>query len=316
MTDLQMKGAEFSSPEAAGENEMMVKGTAPASKLRGYQSVISSYTGGKGRLICIPDGYRPCNDADTVINDIRYNPESDLDNPADSVFCAHGAGFNVKWDEVPSYAHTAAENEKSEDTETAIKPTNQYKAKQASDKELMEIFERTYGKVKRDERSAMRTPKEQKDKPYKARPVMKGPLYLLVDGYNIIFAWDELNKIAQQNLDLARSELINTLCNYQGYNRCEVIVVFDAYKVKGNKGEVEHHGGITAVYTKEAETADMYIEKATRILGKKHRVRVATSDRLEQLIIFGADAERVSASELYAEVKYTEKQIKEFLDNQ
>ncbi|MBQ8790365.1 MAG: TetM/TetW/TetO/TetS family tetracycline resistance ribosomal protection protein [Ruminiclostridium sp.] len=316
MTDLQMKGAEFSSPEAAGENEMLIKGTAPASKLRGYQSAISSYTGGKGRLICIPDGYRPCTDSENVIKEIGYNPESDLDNPADSVFCSHGAGFNVSWEEVPSYAHTIAENEKSDDTEVQTKPINQYKSKQASDKELMEIFERTYGKINRDERSAMRRVPEKKDKPYKAKERPKGPLYLLVDGYNIIFAWEELNKIAQQNLDLARSELINILCNYQGYNRCEVIVVFDAYKVKGNKGEVERHGGITAVYTKEAETADMYIEKATRILGKKHRVRVATSDRLEQLIIFGADAERVSASELYAEVKYTEKQIQAFLDNQ
>ena len=316
MTDLQMKGAEFSSPEAAGENEMLIKGTAPASKLRGYQSAISSYTGGKGRLICIPDGYRPCTDSENVIKEIGYNPESDLDNPADSVFCSHGAGFNVSWEEVPSYAHTIAENEKSDDTEVQTKPVNQYKSKQASDKELMEIFERTYGKINRDERSAMRRVPEKKDKPYKAKERPKGPLYLLVDGYNIIFAWEELNKIAQQNLDLARSELINILCNYQGYNRCEVIVVFDAYKVKGNKGEVERHGGITAVYTKEAETADMYIEKATRILGKKHRVRVATSDRLEQLIIFGADAERVSASELYAEVKYTEKQIQAFLDNQ
>lgn len=316
MTDLQIKGAEFSSPEAENESEMTVKGTAPASRLRGYQSVISSYTGGRGRLICIPDGYRPCADSENVINEIGYNPESDLDNPADSVFCSHGAGFNVSWEQVPSYAHTIAENEKSEDTEAQTRPVNQYKAKQASDKELMEIFERTYGKINRDERSAMRRIPEKKDKPYKAKERPKGPLYLLVDGYNIIFAWEELNKIAQQNLDLARSELINILCNYQGYNRCEVIVVFDAYKVKGNKGEVERHGGITAVYTKEAETADMYIEKATRILGKKHRVRVATSDRLEQLIIFGADAERVSASELYAEVKYTEKQIQAFLDNQ
>ena len=318
MTDLQMKGAEFSSPEAENENEMTVRGAAPASKLRGYQSVINSYTGGKGRLICIPDGYRPCLDSEQVINEIGYNPESDLDNPADSVFCSHGAGFNVKWDQVPDYAHTVAEgSDNNNEVQTSEnKPANQYKAKQASDKELMEIFERTYGKINRDERSAMRRIPEKKDKPYKAKERPKGPLYLLVDGYNIIFAWEELNKIAQDNLDLARSELINILCNYQGYNRCEVIVVFDAYKVKGNKGEVERHGGITAVYTKEAETADMYIEKATRILGKKHRVRVATSDRLEQLIIFGADAERVSASELYAEVKYTEKQIKAFLDSQ
>ena len=295
---------------------MTVKGVAPASKLRGYQSEVNSYSSGKGRIICIPDGYRPCLDSEQVIENIGYKPESDLDNPADSVFCAHGAGFNVKWDEVEHYAHTLSDNVggKGENADAEIKPVNQYKKATASDKELMEIFERTYGKIKRDERSAMRKAPEKHDKPYKSKERPKGPLYLLVDGYNIIFAWDELRKTAEQNLDLARNELINILCNYQGYNRCELIVVFDAYKVKGNKGEVERHGGITAVYTKEAETADMYIEKATRILGKKHRVRVATSDRLEQLIIFGADAERVSASELLAEVQYTEKQIRAFLD--
>ncbi len=320
MTDLQMKGAEFSSPENCGENELMIKGTAPASEMRGYQSVLMSYTSGKGRLVCIPDGYRPCLNAEKVIEEIAYNPESDLDNTADSVFCAHGAGFNVRWCDVPSYAHTAQElGFQSDNTaEKVQQPVNDYKRKQASDKELMEIFERTYGKINRDERTAVYRDKaleksSRQEKPYKAKPLPQGPEYLLVDGYNIIFAWDELKKIANDNLDLARSELINILCNYQGFRRCEVIVVFDAYKVKGNKGEVERHGGITAVYTKEAETADMYIEKATRTLGKKHRVKVATSDHLEQLIILGAGAIRISASELQAEIRYTEKEIREFL---
>ncbi len=141
-----------------------------------------------------------------------------------------------------------------------------------------------------------------------------GPEYVLVDGYNIIFAWEELKALAKENLEHAREELIRILCNYQGYKRCELILVFDAYKVKGNKGEVEQVGGISIVYTKEAETADMYIEKTTRVLGKRHRVRVATSDGLEQLIILGSNAMRVSANEFYGEIKETEREIRRLID--
>ncbi len=314
MTDLQRMEAEFSSPEQ-NMNETIIEGSAPAAAMRGYQSEITAYTKGKGRMSCIPDGYRPCRNTEQVISEIGYNAESDLDNPADSVFCSHGAGFAVKWYDVPEYAHinTGLSGVVQADETVSVKPVNEFKSQQATDKELMAIFERTYGKINRDERTAMRTERKKEPKPYKGAALPSGPEYLLVDGYNIIFAWEKLNRMAEESLDLARSELINILCNYQGFKRCELIVVFDAYKVKGNKGEVEQIGGISVVYTKEAETADMYIEKATRRLGGKHRVRVATSDRLEQLIILGSGAQRVSASEFLSEVNDTEKMIRSYL---
>ncbi len=314
MTDLQRMEAEFSSPEQ-NMNETIIEGFAPAEAMRGYQAEVTAYTKGKGRMSCIPDGYRPCRNTEQVMSERGYAAENDIDNPADSVFCSHGAGFAVKWHDVPEYAHinTGLSGVAEEQEEQPKRVVNEFKEQKATDKELMAIFERTYGKINRDERSAMRTEKKREPKPYKGTALPAGPEYLLVDGYNIIFAWDKLKAMAEDNLDLARSELINILCNYQGFKRCELIVVFDAYKVKGNRGEVEQIGGISVVYTKEAETADMYIEKATRKLGGKHRVRVATSDRLEQLIILGSGAHRVSASEFLKEVEETEKAIRSYL---
>lgn len=314
MTDLQRMDAEFSPPEQ-NMNETSIEGSVPAEAMRGYQSELSAYTKGQGRMSCIPDGYRPCRNTDEVIAERGYSAENDIDNPADSVFCSHGAGYAVKWYDVPAYAHinTGLSDVPEPEEEQPQRVVNEFKEQKATDKELMAIFERTYGKIKRDERSAMRTEHKKEPKPYKGAPLPAGPEYLLVDGYNIIFAWEKLKKLAEESLDLARSELINILCNYQGFRRCELIVVFDAYKVKGNKGEVEQIGGISAVYTKEAETADMYIEKATRRLGGKHRVRVATSDRLEQLIILGSGAHRISASEFLREVEETEKMIRSYL---
>ena len=315
MTDLQRMDAEFSSPDQ-NMNETIIEGCIPAATVRGYQSEVSAYTKGKGRMTCIPDGYRPCRNPDEVIEKCGYNAEADMDNPPDSVFCSHGAGYGVKWYDVPDYAHinTGLSGETKEPETAVQKPVNEFREQKATDKELMAIFERTYGKIKRDERSAMRTEHKKEPKPYKGTPLPTGPEYLLVDGYNIIFAWDKLKKMAEESLDLARTELINILCNFQGFRRCELIVVFDAYKVKGNKGEVEQVGGISVVYTKEAETADMYIEKATRKLGGKHRVRVATSDRLEQLIILGSGARRVSATEFLAEIEETEKTIRSYIE--
>ena len=312
LNDMQRLNAEFAPPEAMGEASV-ISGSAPVALMRDYHTELAGYTKGKGRLSLSFKGYYPCSAPEKVIETIGYNPDADLDNTADSVFCAHGAGFAVKWNEVPKYMHVeSCIREKREESPVSVK---RY-ASSASydDKELTEIFERTYGKIKRDPRSLMKTEMEKKpEKPYKSAYIPKGPEYLLVDGYNIIFAWDELSKLAEESLELARNTLINILCNYQGYRKCSLILVFDAYRVKGNNREIEEIGNIKVVYTKEAETADMYIEKAAHELGRDYRVRVATSDRLEQLIILGNGAYRVSASEFYAEVKKTENAIREIM---
>ena len=320
MTDLQRMSGELQPPNSTdGETEFT--GSAPVSELRGYQSEVNSYTRGKGRLVCIPGGYRPCHNADEVIAEIGYDCDADTENSADSVFCSHGAGVLVPWNEAPARMHVDSglrfgENDR-EEKEQVVTPqmVNTYKQRVAADKELMEIFERTYGKIKRDERSAMRTEKRPPTLKTPKLPLPpKGPEYLLVDGYNIIFGWEELNRLAKENLELARSRLINILCNYQGFRRCNLILVFDAYRVKGNHREIEKEHGITVVYTKEAETADMYIEKTAHELGKGHRVRVATSDNVEQIIIMGSGAIRVSATEFLAEVNEVEEAIRKVIE--
>lgn len=320
MTDLQRMSGELQPPNSTdGETEFT--GSAPVSELRGYQSEVNSYTRGKGRLVCIPGGYRPCHNADEVITEIGYDCDADTENSADSVFCSHGAGVLVPWNEAPARMHVDSglrfgENDR-EEKEQVVTPqmVNTYKQRVAADKELMEIFERTYGKIKRDERSAMQTEKRPPTLKTPKLPLPpKGPEYLLVDGYNIIFGWEELNRLAKENLELARSRLINILCNYQGFRRCNLILVFDAYRVKGNHREIEKEHGITVVYTKEAETADMYIEKTAHELGKGHRVRVATSDNVEQIIIMGSGAIRVSATEFLAEVNEVEKAIRKVIE--
>jgi len=309
MHDLQMMHAVFSSPLQDSETAEL-SGTAPVSQLRGYQTTVTGYTKGRGQLVCIPEGYVPCADQDEIVAQIGYHAEADTDNPADSVFCSHGAGFVVKWDEVEQYKHVESGRfisraSKPEETEAIIpQAVNAYRARLADDKELMEIFERTYGKIRRDERYAMHKAPEPDHKKQKAvRPIPDGPEYLLVDGYNIIYAWDSLKKLAADNLDLARSQLIHILCNYQGFKQCELILVFDAYKVKGKDRSVEQVHNIHVVYTKEAETADMYIEKVTHEIGRKHKVRVATSDNLEQLIILGNGAVRISAESAVEDYK-------------
>lgn len=320
MTDLQRMSGELQPPNSTdGETEFT--GSAPVSELRGYQSEVNSYTRGKGRLVCIPGGYRPCHNADEVIAEIGYDCDADTENSADSVFCSHGAGVLVPWNEAPARMHVDSglrfgENDR-EEKEQVVTPqmVNTYKQRVAADKELMEIFERTYGKIKRDERSAMQTEKRPPALKTPKLPLPpKGPEYLLVDGYNIIFGWEELNRLAKENLELARARLINILCNYQGFRRCNLILVFDAYRVKGNHREIEKEHGITVVYTKEAETADMYIEKTAHELGKGHRVRVATSDNVEQIIIMGSGAIRVSATEFLAEVNEVEEAIRKVIE--
>lgn len=320
MTDLQRMSGELQPPNST-DGETKFTGSAPVSELRGYQSEVNSYTRGKGRLVCIPGGYRPCHNAEEVIAEIGYDCDADTENSADSVFCSHGAGVLVPWNEARARMHVDSglrfgENDREEEEQVVtLQMANTYKQRVAADKELMEIFERTYGKIKRDERSAMRTEKRPPTLKTPKLPLPpKGPEYLLVDGYNIIFGWEELNRLAKENLELARSRLINILCNYQGFRRCNLILVFDAYRVKGNHREIEKEHGITVVYTKEAETADMYIEKTAHELGKGHRVRVATSDNVEQIIIMGSGAIRVSATEFLAEVNEVEKAIRKVIE--
>lgn len=320
MTDLQRMDAQFTAPELIGEMSVLT-GRCAVSAMQDYISEVTAYTQGRGRLSCMPDGYDKCSNADEIIEAIGYDCDSDLDNTADSVFCAHGAGFLVKWDEVPEHMHLPYRKEldrqQAEEIsapEPASYSRSAYSGSLAEDKELMAIFERTYGKIQRDERSALHTQKEPLPDYSKVAPQKVGKEYLLVDGYNIIFAWDELKKIADQSLEAARHALIEMMMNYQGVRRSEIIVVFDAYRVKGNPGSSEKKGNIHIVYTKEAETADAYIERTTHELSRDYHVRVATSDRLEQIIILGNGAYRMSASEFHEEVRLAVREIQEFIE--
>ena len=314
MTDLQRMGADFEPPETEGDYAVL-EGSAPVAVMRAYPQEVTTYTRGLGRFSCQLKGYAPCKNQDKIVEEIGYDPTADLDNSPDSVFCEHGAGVIVKWNDVPKQMHlestlspTPRKTEEQDWTERAAR----YCARMATDQELMDIFERTYGPIKKDKRKALR-PTERSLKGFKAKPLPEGPTYLLVDGYNIIFAWDELKEVAKDSLDMARNKLINMLSSYQGFINSPVIVVFDAYRVKGNPGSVEHYGDLSVVYTKEAETADAYIEKVTHDLAKHHRVRVATSDGLEQIIILGAGALRISARSFHDEVMQVEKAIREYL---
>ncbi len=315
ITDLQLMHGSFDAPETLGEMTLL-RGKAPAAAMMTYQSTVMEYTRGRGRISCTSAGYAPCADAEEVIAKIGYQPEADTDNSPDSVFCAHGAGFLVKWDEVASYMHT--ESCLHPDTEEYTAPQRlpertKYTGSAAQDAELMKIFEQTYGAIQREERHAMHTEKQPPKPSRKPVSVPKGPEYLLVDGYNIIFAWDELKTIARDSLESARQRLIDILANYQGFRKCRMIVVFDAYKVKGGRESILEENGVSIVYTKEAETADMYIERVTHKLCKDARVRVATSDGLEQIIILGNGAYRVSAEEFRREIAQTEQEIREMI---
>ena len=316
MTDLSQMGAEFSSP-TTNDDMSIISGSAPVCDIRTYHTTLASYTSGKGRLTTSFKGYLPCHNTDEVVASIGYNPDSDTENPASSVFCEHGSGFNVPWDKVKEYMHLeSALKPQTDITDTPIS-VKEYVSGVINDEELLRIFEKTYGPIKRKAYNVLKTPaKEKQPKPQryiKPKAQLSGKTYLLVDGYNIIFAWDDLKKAAEDSLDLARELLINRLCNYCGYAQCELILVFDAYKVKGGIGSVEKVNNINVVYTKEAETADSYIERVTHELSKKHRVRVATSDGLEQIIILGSGAERVSASAFLEEVTDAEQKIRDFI---
>lgn len=315
MADIQKMQGNFLPPET--EEEMTIlRGTAPVSKMRDYQREVVSYTKGRGRLFCSLKGYAPCQEQEEIVAAIGYDSERDLENPTGSVFCAHGAGFVVPWNEVEDYMHLegadrGGDSGEEEETPAYIPPRSAYAGSYEDDKELQEIFERTFGPVK--EKRAMtgkRTISSQPSHSYYTPKKKSGEEYLLVDGYNVIFAWEDLRELAEANLHAAQDKLMDILSNYQGYKKCTLILVFDAYKVEGHQEEVLKYHNIYVVYTKEAETADQYIEKTVHKIGRQNQVTVATSDRLEQIIIMGQGAQRISAKGLREEIEETNRQLR------
>ena len=321
MNDIQNMGGSFDPPETGADGDTtLLTGTAPASTMRSYPMEVVGYTRGRGHLTLTLDGYRLCHNAAEVIEAAGYEPEHDLDNPADSVFCAHGAGFVVPWEQVRSHMHVDSGWGKTAKTEEAVQARPRrmaaYRATLEEDAELLKIFEQTYGPIKRDPLAAFR-PTQKRERPdFNAEQWEIQPEYLLVDGYNIIFAWDELNALSKESLEAARHRLMDILCNYQGFKKCVLILVFDAYRVPGSPGSIEQYHNIHVVYTREAETADMFIERVTHEIGKGRRVRVATSDGMEQVIILGHGALRVSARMFHEEVQEAEKEIRRYLQGE
>lgn len=337
MADVQKMQGTFDAPEVEGETAIL-KGTAAVAQMRDYQKEVVSYTHGTGKLFCSLKGYAPCKNQDEVVQNIGYDPEADLENPTGSVFCAHGAGFVVPWDQVEAYMHLQSGVDMDEldseswyeDVESAQNPGTvvdnanisgnisgkngkfSYSGSYEEEEELQAIFERTFGPMKRD-RTAFQKKTVHSSTPatrYRAGKPRQEE-YLLVDGYNIIFSWEELNELAKENIHAACDKLMDILSNYQGYRKCTLILVFDAYKVEGHVEEIITYHNIYVVYTKEAETADQYIEKTVHRIGRQYQVTVATSDGLEQVIIMGQGAHRISAQGLKKEIEDTEKTARE-----
>lgn len=349
MADLDRMQGTFEPPVQEGER-MILSGSAPVALMRDYQKEVISYTRGRGRLLCTLKGYFPCHNEEEVVADCGYDPEADLENPTGSVFCAHGAGFVVPWYEVKDYMQVESPLkvsekglEAGENKENSRKPLgagagmaparNSGGASRsfgADEKELEAIFTRTYGEKRRrlpgesGPRLVTFDPKKQGEASYGPDRIrshgnpgyMKKQQepeeeYLLVDGYNILYAWEDMRELMQVTLDGARHRLMDILCNYQGYKKCRLIVVFDAYKVPGGVGSAQDYHNIHVVYTKEAETADQYIEKFAHEMGRRYRVTVATSDGLEQLIIRGQGCILMSAADLREDIERIGRQIEE-----
>ena len=331
LTDIQRMAGEFEPPETEGEIAV-IAGSAPVSTMRDYQMEVTGYTKGRGRLSCTFRGYEPCHNAEEVIETAGYDPARDIENPADSVFCSHGAGFNVAWNEVFAHMHiesqlkkreteaeaarmAALEMERAKKLNSGLKNAENYQKTRPvwnakEEKELEEIFIRTYGKIERRTSGASKTVtvSEKKKHQKKEEPIRE---YLLVDGYNVIFAWDDLKELAQVNIEAARNKLMDILSNYQGFKKCTVILVFDAYKVEGYALEIQKYHNIHVVYTKEAETADQYIEKVVHEIGRKYHVTVVTSDGVEQVVTLGQGGTLISAREFREEVEIVRRQIQE-----
>ena len=322
LTDIQRMAGEFQTPDTEGDFAV-ITGSAPVSEMRDYQLEVTSYTKGRGRLFCTLKGYAPCHNAEEVIEQIGYDSEGDLDNPTGSVFCAHGAGFHVSWDQVPDHMHleyvwtpeaekekSAIEAKKGQGSVQSGRVSSSFSRSVEEDKELEEIFLRTYGKIERKRPIAERRVESPEERQKRMRKDQMEE-YLLVDGYNVIFAWEDLKELAKVNIEGARNKLMDVLCNYQGFKKCNLILVFDAYKVQGQELGVQKYHNIYVVYTKEAETADQYIEKVVHEIGRKYHVTVATSDNVEQVVTLGQGGKLISARELRTEVEEVQRQIRE-----
>ena len=313
ITDIQRMQGEYEPPEQEGE-QTILRGSAPVRLLREYQTELTAYTRGRGRIQLRVSGYRPCREQEQIVKELGYDPARDLENPASSVFCAHGAGYEVKWQDVDAAAHLPLlrfGGPAQQEPQRIVKSVAPGGAPEL-EKELLAIFERTYGAIRRrDVLPQMMLRSE--DKREFLQSLGPADDFLLVDGYNILFAWDELKELARTSLDAARHVLMNLLCNYQGYRGCTLILVFDAYKVPQGLGSVEKYHNIHIVYTRQAETADQYIERLSFELRGRRRVRVATSDNLEQLIILGHGAERISAQHFHDEVYTAQVEIERIL---
>ena len=315
MTDLQRRNAALQ-PVEPHDDSTTLQGTAPVRTLQGYAAEVAAYSGGRGSLSCSVTGYAPCQNQAEIVAQIGYDCDRDVLNPADSVFCGHGAGYLVPWNEVPAHAHVGSGLRLTPSGEpaqpTIVRQNSVSRGSAEEERELQAIFERTYGAIRRtDFLSRRQQPIADTEQMLQILPPQEQ--FLLVDGYNMIFAWDELKRIAKEDLEQARQALIHILCNYQGFRGGNLILVFDAYKVSGGKEKIEKHNGIYVVYTREAQLADNYIERVTNRLDRRYQIRVATSDALEQIITLAHGALRISAQSFHREVVDTNKEIADFL---
>lgn len=335
MTDMSQREAETEAPEIDG-NHALLKGRGPVSTLWNYAKEVAAYTRGEGSFSCVTGGYGPCHNAQEIVDEIGYIPEEDMANPTGSVFCSHGSGFYVEWDKVPQYMHVESVLGASGETPDEESVWQEYQMRRSREQESSEqwigvdevdrILDKTFYANRKEGFTPhkgiahrKRQTKQVLVREYgqeNAKPAVKREKYLLVDGYNVIFAWEELNELAKVNIDGARGRLMDILCDYQGIRKCHLIVVFDAYRVKGHPTEISDYHNIHVVYTKEAETADQFIEKFAHENGRKYDVTVATSDGLEQIIIRGQGCGLISAREFEKEVAAVKKGVVSRLQEQ
>ncbi len=326
MTDVEKMHGTFDTPQSEGEMSIL-EGSAPAACMQDYQKEVIAYTKGNGRLFCSLKGYEPCHNTEEVIQASGYDADRDIYNPSSSVFCSHGAGYNVSWDQVSEHMHlesVLAVQSQDDVEEDPLAQRRAYIEEEWIDTdEIDQILEQTFYANQHNKSKWKKKKVQRKAEDYHASAVKSSvkrdssKKYLLVDGYNIIYAWEDLKQLADANIDAARGKLMDLLCNYQGIKKSELIVVFDAYRVKGHDTEVLDYHNIHVVYTKEAETADQYIEKFAHEHGRKYDVTVATSDGLEQIIIRGQGCRLLSARELKKDMEEVQKQLwEDYLDKQ